>query len=51
MEENPNKYEITYSNHFEFEGERLAFRKKLLFNISGIPKYIPFTEQIKQLEA
>jgi hypothetical protein len=39
---NPNI--ITYSNHFYFEGVRLAFRKKELFNISETPKYIPYNE-------
>jgi hypothetical protein len=38
--ENPNI--ITYSNYFYFEGVRLSFRKKELFNITGIPKYIPY---------
>lgn len=39
---NPNI--ITYSNHFYFEGEKLAFRKKELFNINGLPKHIPFNK-------
>ncbi len=26
MEENPNKYEITYSNHLEFEGRKLELK-------------------------
>lgn len=38
----PNIYKITYSNHLEFEGCLLAFRKKELFYISNIPKWIPF---------
>jgi len=42
MEEKPNEYIITYSNHLEFEGVKLAFRHKLLFDISSTPKYIPF---------
>jgi len=33
---------ITYSNHFYFNGARLAFRKKLLFDISTTPRYIPY---------
>lgn len=40
--ENPNI--ITYSNYFYFEGERLAFRKKELFNITGLPKHIQFNK-------
>lgn len=35
-----NEYFITYSNHFEFEGKTFAFRKKELFNITGIPKHV-----------
>jgi hypothetical protein len=31
-------YIITYSNWLEFDGKTLAFRKKLLFDITGIPK-------------
>jgi hypothetical protein len=42
--ENPNKYEITYSNYLEFEGRLLAFRKHLLFDISTLPKLIPYNE-------
>lgn len=34
-------YIITYSNHFNFNGETFAFRKKMLFNISKTPYYIP----------
>lgn len=37
-ENNPNI--ITYSNWFEFEGRKLSFRKKELFDITGIPKII-----------
>ena len=39
---NPNI--ITYSNHFYFEGERLAFRRKELFNITKLPKHIPYNK-------
>ena len=39
-EEKP--YIITYSNSFEFNGILLAFRKKELFDITEIPKHIPF---------
>ena len=35
-------YIITYSNHFEFDGRVLAFRKKELFDITETPKYIKF---------
>lgn len=46
MGKNPNnKYFITYSNSFEFEGETLAFRKKKLFNISKIPNLIKHNEK------
>ena len=38
-------YIITYSNHLFFEGKTLAFRKKELFDISGIPSLIKRTEQ------
>ena len=40
--ENPNNYFITYSNHFVFEGRTLAFRNKLLFDITGTPNLINF---------
>lgn len=30
-------YIITYSNHFEFNGKVLAYRKKVLFDITSIP--------------
>jgi len=33
---------ITYSNHFYFNGARLAFRKKLLFDITTTPRYIHY---------
>ncbi len=32
-----NIYIITYSNHFEFNGKILAYRKKVLFDITNIP--------------
>ena len=35
-------YTITYSNSFEFNGRLLSFRKKELFDISELPKHIPF---------
>jgi hypothetical protein len=39
----PNKYIITYTNFLIFEGRKLAFRKKELFDIStNIPSHIPF---------
>ena len=40
----PNTIYITYSNHFTFEGVKLAFRKKLLFCIDKVPALIPFNE-------
>ena len=33
-------YFITYSNYFEIEGKTFAFRRKELFDISSIPKYM-----------
>jgi len=42
LTENPNI--IKYTNHFIFENELLAFRKKQLFNISKTPKHIPFNK-------
>jgi len=39
-----NQYFITYSNSFLFEGELLAFRKRELFNITGLPIHIPFNQ-------
>ena len=40
------RYVITYSNHFIFEGRVLAFRKKELFDLStGTPTYIPHSIQ------
>jgi len=35
-----NSYFITYSNYFELEGRTFAFRKKHLFDITNIPKYL-----------
>lgn len=35
-------YKIKYTNSFEFNGRLLAFRKKELFDITGLPKHIPF---------
>lgn len=35
-----NTYFITYSNHFELEGKTFAFRKKQLFEITNIPKFL-----------
>jgi len=43
--ENPNnEYKITYNYTLEFEGILLAFRKKELFNITGLPIHIPFNK-------
>ena len=39
-----NEYKITYNYTLEFEGVLLAFRKKELFNISGLPIHIPFNK-------
>jgi len=44
--ENPNKQEITYSNYLEFEGRLLAFRKQLLFDVTGLPKLITYNENV-----
>ena len=40
-----SKYIIKYTNHLEFKGNLLAFRKKELFNISKIPYLIKRSEQ------
>lgn len=56
---NENPYIITYSNWLEFNGRKLAFRKKELFDITdGIPKHIPFVghwnvgrQQLSKLQA
>lgn len=40
-----NPYIITYKNLIEFEGNKLAFRKKELFNVNGIPNNIKRTSQ------
>ncbi len=37
-----NKYIITYTNQFYFDGLRFAFRKKELFDITNLPIHIPF---------
>lgn len=34
-------YTIKYSNHFKIENRVFAFRKKFLFDITTIPKYLP----------
>ena len=38
-----NTYIITYSNHFEFNGKVLAYRKKILFDITSIPNALFLT--------
>jgi hypothetical protein len=38
-------YIITYTNLIEFEGNKLAFREKELFNINSIPKHIKRSDQ------
>ncbi len=38
-----NTYIITYSNHFEFNGKVLAYRKKVLFDITSIPNALFLT--------
>ena len=38
-------YIITYTNLIEFEGNKLAFRKKELFNVNGLPNHIKRSEQ------
>ena len=40
-----DKYIITYSNHFEFNGRILAFRKKILFDITNVPRLIKEANQ------
>lgn len=36
-------YIITYSNHFEYNGKILAYRKKVLFDITNIPNALFLT--------
>jgi len=38
-----NTYIITYSNHFEFNGKVLAYRKKILFDITSVPNALFLT--------
>lgn len=40
MEQNLDRYFITYSNHFELDSKTFAFRKKVLFDITNIPHRI-----------
>lgn len=41
MEQNlDNNYFITYSNHFELDNKVFSFRKKKLFDITAVPKYL-----------
>lgn len=48
LNETPNNtYFITYTNHFYFEGQTLAFRKKQLFNITELPILIPYNDNCK----
>jgi len=35
-----NNYFIKYSNYFEIDNKTFSFRKKELFEITGIPKHI-----------
>ena len=42
--ENPNKYTITYSNWFELDGRKFAFRKGELFEITEQPIHILFNK-------
>jgi hypothetical protein len=36
---------VTYSNYLHFAGRKLAFKSKLLFDITGAPKLIPRSAQ------
>ncbi len=46
MGESIDKYIITYTNKLVFQGRTFAFRKRMLFDISGqTPLYIPRSEQ------
>jgi hypothetical protein len=38
-------YIIAYTNLIEFEGNKLAFRKKELFNVNSLPNHIKRTNQ------
>ena len=42
-----NDYFITYSNYLIFENRLLAFRNKLLFDITNTPILINFNENAK----
>ena len=44
MEKPNNEYFITYSNHLFFENRVLAFRNKLLFDITNKPILVKFNE-------
>jgi hypothetical protein len=44
MEMPNNEYFITYSNYLIFENRVLAFRNKLLFDISNTPILVKFNE-------
>lgn len=47
MEKPNNEYFITYSNHLFFANKTLAFRNKLLFDITNVPTLINFNEKNK----
>ena len=37
-------YTITYSNHFKVGNKTFVFRKKELFNVTGIPFHLPLKD-------
>ena len=47
MEKPNNEYFITYSNYLIFENRLLAFRNKLLFDITNTPILVNFNENAK----
>ena len=47
MKKPNNEYFITYSNYLIFENRLLAFRNKLLFDITNTPILVNFNENAK----
>ena len=47
MEKPNNEYFITYSNYLIFENRLLAFRNKLLFDITNTPILVNFNKNTK----
>lgn len=45
-----DKQYVTYSNNFEFNGVKLAFKKKILFDIMGVPRKIGNSDNGKRTD-